>query len=146
MRAGECDSQKLFSNLCEISQKRRGSFSKVRVDRIVCVFGASGGAPEAVGRMPEQQIKEWLSQRITAILDRIDSDGRPPTVIEADGLGRAIDYVATGQLHLANRVLDELRRLTTMSPWKSYSFRPAGEILTTETLRARLVACNEGER
>lgn len=89
--------------------------------------------------MPERQIKAWLCLRVAAILDRIDGDGRPPSALEADRLGRAVDLIAAGQLHLASRTLDELR-LTTRSPWNTYSLPRVGEPVRTEALRARLAA------
>ena len=36
--------------------------------------------------MDQRLVKERLCRRIAAILDRLDSEGRPPTVLEADGM------------------------------------------------------------
>lgn len=92
--------------------------------------------------MDQRLIKERLCRRIAAILDRLDSEGRPPPLLEADGITKAIELTSAGRYDLATAVLDELRRLTTMSPWNSYPSPVMRESVTIEALRAKLTACS----
>ncbi len=88
--------------------------------------------------MPMQNIKAWLCERIAAILDRIDGEGRQPSELEAEALAGAMDHIARGPFHLANGTLDQLRRRATAPHWNAVAPPIRGGAMATAALRVKL--------